>query len=397
MFGASIAARMLQHFARAATAAPFPQLTEREHEVLRLVATGMDNPAVARRLGVSGKTVRNHVSAIITKLQVSDRTAAVLKAREAGLTTSGPTDRRATTSGSRARTSSSVGRCPRQPADPEEPADGASDPPTGKARRAFAWSAGSSACSRVRSLIGFFALDSSGVRLAASRWAISTTSRGGPVRDLRAGGRALGRWLPATRTVRVATVVAWSPRSPTSSSACCSSRALTFEQQIGPVMVTILAVYGWLLTVNLVAHRTRTLPRAVTRTGVLAVSPLTALVLIGAGYVLPGIVGQLVTWLGYGLGVVGWLGLPLYVLLLALRVFPRPHHPPAPRRPNGSRSSIMTDETLPEPRSRRPARRPLGAALPRHGHRRLVDIGAHLHAHRRHLDPRRAVVHRHRR
>ena len=86
VFGASIAARMLQHFARAASAAPFPQLTEREHEVLRLVATGMDNPAVARRLGVSGKTVRNHVSAIITKLQVSDRTAAVLKAREAGLT-----------------------------------------------------------------------------------------------------------------------------------------------------------------------------------------------------------------------------------------------------------------------------------------------------------------------
>lgn len=86
VFGAAIAARMLQHFARAATAAPFPQLTEREHEVLRLISTGADNPAVARRLGVSGKTVRNHVSNIITKLQVSDRTAAVLKAREAGLT-----------------------------------------------------------------------------------------------------------------------------------------------------------------------------------------------------------------------------------------------------------------------------------------------------------------------
>ena len=87
--------------------------------------------------------------------------------------------------------------------------------------------------------------------------------------------------------------------------------------------MTIVAIYGWLLAVNLVAHRTRTLPRAVTRTGVLlAVALLTALVLVGAGYVLPGIVGQLVTWLGYGLGVVGWLGLPLYVLLLAARVFP---------------------------------------------------------------------------
>ena len=85
VFGAGIAARMLQHFARTATAAPFPQLTEREHEVLRLIASGADNPVVARRLGVSGKTVRNHVSNIITKLQVSDRTAAVLKAREAGL------------------------------------------------------------------------------------------------------------------------------------------------------------------------------------------------------------------------------------------------------------------------------------------------------------------------
>jgi DNA-binding CsgD family transcriptional regulator len=72
--------------AKTQRAAPFPQLTEREHEVLRLIATGADNPAVARRLGVSGKTVRNHVSNIITKLQVSDRTAAVLKAREAGLT-----------------------------------------------------------------------------------------------------------------------------------------------------------------------------------------------------------------------------------------------------------------------------------------------------------------------
>jgi DNA-binding NarL/FixJ family response regulator len=85
VFGAGIAAQMLQHFSRVATAAPFPQLTEREHEVLRLVAMGMDNAAVARRLGVTGKMVRNHVSAIITKLQVSDRTAAVLKAREAGL------------------------------------------------------------------------------------------------------------------------------------------------------------------------------------------------------------------------------------------------------------------------------------------------------------------------
>jgi DNA-binding NarL/FixJ family response regulator len=85
VFGAGIATRMLAYFSRVASAAPFPQLTDREHEVLRLIAGGADNAAVSRRLGVSGKTVRNYVSNIITKLQVTDRTAAVLKARDAGL------------------------------------------------------------------------------------------------------------------------------------------------------------------------------------------------------------------------------------------------------------------------------------------------------------------------
>ena len=85
LFGAGIAGRMLAHFSRAARNAPFPQLTEREHEVLGLLAQGLDNAAVARRLAMSAKTVRNHVSTIITKLQVADRTAAVLRARDAGL------------------------------------------------------------------------------------------------------------------------------------------------------------------------------------------------------------------------------------------------------------------------------------------------------------------------
>ncbi|MEV6156855.1 LuxR C-terminal-related transcriptional regulator [Nonomuraea sp. NPDC052129] len=66
-------------------ASPFPQLTEREHEVLGLVARGLDNTAIARRLGVSGKTVRNHVSNVLTKLQLADRPAAIVRAREAGL------------------------------------------------------------------------------------------------------------------------------------------------------------------------------------------------------------------------------------------------------------------------------------------------------------------------
>jgi DNA-binding NarL/FixJ family response regulator len=93
VFGAGVAERMLGLFARRASAEPFPQLTEREHEVLRLMAAGGDNPALARRLGVSGKTVRNHVSTILTKLQVADRTAAVLRAREAGLGPDAPAPR----------------------------------------------------------------------------------------------------------------------------------------------------------------------------------------------------------------------------------------------------------------------------------------------------------------
>jgi DNA-binding NarL/FixJ family response regulator len=85
VFGAGIAAKLLGHFGKAASASPFPQLTEREHEVLGLLARGMDNTAIARRLDVSGKTVRNHVSNVIAKLHVADRSGAVIKAREAGL------------------------------------------------------------------------------------------------------------------------------------------------------------------------------------------------------------------------------------------------------------------------------------------------------------------------
>lgn len=85
LFGAGIAARMLELFGRSASTSPFPQLTDRESEVLGLLARGLDNAVVARRLGVSAKTVRNHVSNIITKLHVSDRSAAILRARDAGL------------------------------------------------------------------------------------------------------------------------------------------------------------------------------------------------------------------------------------------------------------------------------------------------------------------------
>lgn len=68
-----------------ADTAAFPDLTPREREVLDLLAFGCRNHEIARRLGMADKTVRNHVSQVLLKLQVPDRTAAALKARAAGL------------------------------------------------------------------------------------------------------------------------------------------------------------------------------------------------------------------------------------------------------------------------------------------------------------------------
>jgi DNA-binding NarL/FixJ family response regulator len=87
IFGPEVAARVVDHFARGAgsTAAAFPSLTEREREVLRLIAAGKGNATIAHELMISLKTVRNHVSNIFTKLQVPDRSSAIVKARKAGL------------------------------------------------------------------------------------------------------------------------------------------------------------------------------------------------------------------------------------------------------------------------------------------------------------------------
>ncbi len=87
IFGPEIARRVIAHFATGAGSAPdsFPSLTEREREVLDLVAAGKGNATIAHELMISLKTVRNHVSNIFTKLQVSDRSAAIVKARDAGL------------------------------------------------------------------------------------------------------------------------------------------------------------------------------------------------------------------------------------------------------------------------------------------------------------------------
>jgi DNA-binding NarL/FixJ family response regulator len=68
-----------------ATANLFPELSERERTILALVSQGMKNAEIADHLVLSEKTVRNHVSNILSKLQVSDRTQAVIRARDAGL------------------------------------------------------------------------------------------------------------------------------------------------------------------------------------------------------------------------------------------------------------------------------------------------------------------------
>ena len=87
VFGPRVADKVVAFFAaaRATSAVPFPQLTDREREVLDLVARGADNQTVARRLTLSDKTVRNHVSSCLTKLQVASRAEAVALARDAGL------------------------------------------------------------------------------------------------------------------------------------------------------------------------------------------------------------------------------------------------------------------------------------------------------------------------
>jgi DNA-binding NarL/FixJ family response regulator len=87
IFGPAIAERLIAFFASGASGPPaaFPELTEREREVLELVAQGASNAGIAATLTLSQKTVRNHVSNIFTKLRVADRAQAVIRAREAGL------------------------------------------------------------------------------------------------------------------------------------------------------------------------------------------------------------------------------------------------------------------------------------------------------------------------
>jgi DNA-binding NarL/FixJ family response regulator len=93
LFGSAIASRMTDFFRSVGSAPhiatrqamPFPDLTQREYEILEFIAQGMSNPDIAARLNIAVKTISNHVSNIFNKLQVTDRAQAVIKAREAGL------------------------------------------------------------------------------------------------------------------------------------------------------------------------------------------------------------------------------------------------------------------------------------------------------------------------
>jgi DNA-binding NarL/FixJ family response regulator len=86
VYGGSVARRIVSFYAGQQIDSPleraFPDLTPRERDVLELLAIGCRNHEIARRLGISEKTVRNHVSQILLKLHVPDRTAAALEAQE---------------------------------------------------------------------------------------------------------------------------------------------------------------------------------------------------------------------------------------------------------------------------------------------------------------------------
>jgi DNA-binding NarL/FixJ family response regulator len=89
IFSPQIATRMVEFFHTMRPAqgmsSLFPELSEREREILTLIAQGHRNQDIANQLVLSEKTVRNHVSNILSKLQVADRAQAIVRAREAGL------------------------------------------------------------------------------------------------------------------------------------------------------------------------------------------------------------------------------------------------------------------------------------------------------------------------
>lgn len=87
IFGPGVARRVMGLFSteRPETPQAFPELTEREREILDLIARGRNNAEISAELFLSLKTVQNHVSNIFRKLRVADRVQAAIRAREAGM------------------------------------------------------------------------------------------------------------------------------------------------------------------------------------------------------------------------------------------------------------------------------------------------------------------------
>lgn len=88
ILGATIAARVMHYFSTLlppVAVSAFPELTDREREILGLIAAGLSNDTISHRLGVRPKTVRNHISNIFAKLHVADRAQAIVRARSSGL------------------------------------------------------------------------------------------------------------------------------------------------------------------------------------------------------------------------------------------------------------------------------------------------------------------------
>jgi DNA-binding NarL/FixJ family response regulator len=95
VYGPGVAQRIIDFFSgrrEPFTPRAFPELTSRECDILELLARGSANREIASRLGITDKTVRNHLSSVFLKLQVNDRTAAALKASKAGLGITRPPD-----------------------------------------------------------------------------------------------------------------------------------------------------------------------------------------------------------------------------------------------------------------------------------------------------------------
>jgi DNA-binding NarL/FixJ family response regulator len=88
IFCPTLAERVLTFFSTSSTVAsprPFSTLTDREYEIFDLIARGESNTVIAKRLVLSPKTIRNHISNIFAKLQIADRSQAIVLARRAGL------------------------------------------------------------------------------------------------------------------------------------------------------------------------------------------------------------------------------------------------------------------------------------------------------------------------